>query len=713
MLTAVRAGDTIEPMTYRPPAMSRPGTNEVGASRPSPWRPDVARWALLELRGRVDTLVDDPFFFLDAGRPLVVGRSSSAADPYDLRVRDHEVSRTHCELYFERGAWWVRDLSSTNGTRVDGVVVRDQPARLTDECTVSLGSTRLSFRRAEGDGEALVRSLCENRDTSLPSFRPLVQACSRASRRDTPAHLALFAPRNSQYSHASGLEEIVGFLNALRTVAEATTPESAFVGHVDANPQSIAILFRRTPLDAVRALLKAWHEKLLAAYPHFRANCALVSLRGALDHPLHRAREKLVACELAGDGALNDEDVDVEWCKEDIQRIRRSADSRTHRWYGVGSFQSSASASADDQSRTRRDVARAVMALPSGARVSVAWQSRAGLFFLAVDAERADFARLLSMIRGLSFIQAEQPESAWIDARVAELEARRLVDVDRMPTPLVLLLGSGGTASAARFLEAARRLEAALRFVAAVWSAKLAQDFNVAEPKGRGEAFYEALEALTQSRTRTEGAATYLTLLQNLARSGSGSGALDPLRQLVGGPWFKRALGACMRRNDVAHRGAGLDETVHQLERALRDLAQALVSPGFQVVDVVDAIRLRNPVGGTFDIERLVGPVPQAERVERTEFTDRGVSLIDGEASWISLTPWVTRRRCPHCGFEDVFVVSPLVAHHDRPLRYHGTVHSHDFDAEHDAATVPLQTLLLAAGNHAALTRTVTGLEEL
>jgi pSer/pThr/pTyr-binding forkhead associated (FHA) protein len=47
---------------------------------------------------------------------LSIGRRETC----DVCLRFSNVSSKHCELYFNEGFWFVRDLGSTNGTRVNG-----------------------------------------------------------------------------------------------------------------------------------------------------------------------------------------------------------------------------------------------------------------------------------------------------------------------------------------------------------------------------------------------------------------------------------------------------------------------------------------------------------------------------------------------------------------------------------------------------------------
>src|SRR5262245_5695084 len=51
-----------------------------------------------------------------AAERLVLGRDPSRA----FYLTDPRVSRSHCEVWLERSTVLVRDLSSTNGTRIDG-----------------------------------------------------------------------------------------------------------------------------------------------------------------------------------------------------------------------------------------------------------------------------------------------------------------------------------------------------------------------------------------------------------------------------------------------------------------------------------------------------------------------------------------------------------------------------------------------------------------
>lgn len=73
---------------------------------------------------------------LHTGAPLVVGRKRG-----DLILDDPLVSGSHCRIVHREGKFVLQDLGSTNGTMVDGRMVREQPLRPGSEITI--GSSRM------------------------------------------------------------------------------------------------------------------------------------------------------------------------------------------------------------------------------------------------------------------------------------------------------------------------------------------------------------------------------------------------------------------------------------------------------------------------------------------------------------------------------------------------------------------------------------------
>lgn len=67
------------------------------------------------------------------GDVLTLGRRESC----DICLRFQNISGTHCELSLRSGVWYVRDLNSTNGVKVNGERTLARPLRPGDEIDIS------------------------------------------------------------------------------------------------------------------------------------------------------------------------------------------------------------------------------------------------------------------------------------------------------------------------------------------------------------------------------------------------------------------------------------------------------------------------------------------------------------------------------------------------------------------------------------------------
>lgn len=93
----------------------------------------------------------------------VVGRLPSC----DIVLSDSNASRRHAELGKREDGWWVTDLASTNGTLVNGVLVKER--RLEPGDLIQIGATELEFREewapgAEPEGSTGAGSEVERAD---------------------------------------------------------------------------------------------------------------------------------------------------------------------------------------------------------------------------------------------------------------------------------------------------------------------------------------------------------------------------------------------------------------------------------------------------------------------------------------------------------------------------------------------------------------------
>ena len=71
--------------------------------------------------------------------PVLIGRAPEC----DVELADSTVSRRHAEVVRDGDAWFVRDLGSSNGTKVNGSGVTDQMLRDGDE--IRLGAVSFRF----------------------------------------------------------------------------------------------------------------------------------------------------------------------------------------------------------------------------------------------------------------------------------------------------------------------------------------------------------------------------------------------------------------------------------------------------------------------------------------------------------------------------------------------------------------------------------------
>src|SRR5262245_8444542 len=90
--------------------------------------------------------------------PLVIGRRESC----DICLRFPNVSGKHCELFLTDGIWNIRDLGSTNGTKVNGQQVPVKALRPGDEITIAKRRFTIQYSLPSG------RFIAEDEDLSMP-----------------------------------------------------------------------------------------------------------------------------------------------------------------------------------------------------------------------------------------------------------------------------------------------------------------------------------------------------------------------------------------------------------------------------------------------------------------------------------------------------------------------------------------------------------------
>jgi hypothetical protein len=86
----------------------------------------------------------NPRFLELSNTKITVGRREDC----DLYIPDRYVSRRHLQVVSANGKWFVQDLNSTDGTRVNGQPIVAQVLKNRDQ--IALGNTLLRFRYATG-----------------------------------------------------------------------------------------------------------------------------------------------------------------------------------------------------------------------------------------------------------------------------------------------------------------------------------------------------------------------------------------------------------------------------------------------------------------------------------------------------------------------------------------------------------------------------------
>ena len=97
--------------------------------------------------------------------PLTLGRRESC----DVPLRFPNVSGQHCELQLQDGVWYIHDLGSTNGTKVNGQRITGVKAlRPGDEITIA--KRRYTIQYSLTAGHRAFQNVLEEEDISSQSL---------------------------------------------------------------------------------------------------------------------------------------------------------------------------------------------------------------------------------------------------------------------------------------------------------------------------------------------------------------------------------------------------------------------------------------------------------------------------------------------------------------------------------------------------------------
>jgi len=112
----------------------------------------------------------------EVARPTILGRMKGV----DLVVEDIGASREHCKVYQQDGDWFVIDLNSRNGTKVNGTPVTRW--RLKDGDRIGIGATLVTFQAPELAARAAAAPAPASPAAPAPSVPPASPAAPAAPR---------------------------------------------------------------------------------------------------------------------------------------------------------------------------------------------------------------------------------------------------------------------------------------------------------------------------------------------------------------------------------------------------------------------------------------------------------------------------------------------------------------------------------------------------
>src|ERR1700722_15129605 len=107
--------------------------------------------------------------FQSAEAQMVIGRSTPGAVCQINLSPDFKVSRSHARIFLEGNGYWIEDLGSTQGTKVNGQEIKGRGKQeLQTGDVLIIGETTLRVENAEASGPE--EGFAPNEDTMMPTF---------------------------------------------------------------------------------------------------------------------------------------------------------------------------------------------------------------------------------------------------------------------------------------------------------------------------------------------------------------------------------------------------------------------------------------------------------------------------------------------------------------------------------------------------------------
>jgi len=113
-------------------------------------------------------------------RIMTMGRRESC----DICLRFPNVSGLHCELSWRDGYWFIRDMGSTNGIKINGARIVQKPLRPGDEIAISNRRYTIQYNLAPNGLESLESQMNEDEDLLSQSLMEKAGLAKPKGRRD-------------------------------------------------------------------------------------------------------------------------------------------------------------------------------------------------------------------------------------------------------------------------------------------------------------------------------------------------------------------------------------------------------------------------------------------------------------------------------------------------------------------------------------------------
>jgi adenylate cyclase len=116
---------------------------------------------------------------------LTLGRREKC----DVCLRFPNISGMHCELTFREGYWYVRDLNSTNGVKVNGMRVQEKMLRPDDELMIGKRRFTIDYHFPSGSSSLVEEDIEDVMAQSLLEKAGLVKPRRRRPQPFDPSNL--------------------------------------------------------------------------------------------------------------------------------------------------------------------------------------------------------------------------------------------------------------------------------------------------------------------------------------------------------------------------------------------------------------------------------------------------------------------------------------------------------------------------------------------